>query len=328
MKTLFLSHNDLDMVGSVIVAHLFNVQIDEYRFCDYRDIYDDANDSVIFDLSQYSGFDRLIMPDIACTQKLYNKIAASFEHFGIFDHHKRTSEVADKPEVFFDLERSGTEIFFDMIKNGDDVPYVWQQFVKIVSAYDLWQLDSPLRPMAEDLNRLFYQSLTWSAPEGSYKKYEFFINSQLKKLKNPKITNFFFGNYERNKIEAAKEKEYLEYQHAKRNLQKRRDNQGNNYIIYHGGAKVSYVCNRLLEDYPQAAYVLNFNTYNGRKKRKVNGKISARCKDGFDVTTLNGINGHEHAGGGRYEKRFLKRMWLNKGVHLGYTEVGIKNKNG
>jgi hypothetical protein len=200
-----------------------------------------------------------------------------------------------------------------------EIPQKWLDFINAVSAYDLWLLDSPSRPLGEDLNRLYFGSLNYGKA-GTYEMYRFFIESQVRKLLDPQIKEFGFDDWERNKIEYAKEKEHKEYLHACSNMQKKVDDQGNSYIIYHGSSKISHVCSELLKNNPDIKYVLNFNTYTGTRRKRISGRISARSLEGFDVTTLKGIEGHKEAGGGSFSPSLLKRMWYYPGVHLGYDE--------
>lgn len=311
-----ITHNDLDAAGSVIVSKLFSLDIDHYMFCGYDDIYDEE-DNIILDIPL--DVTRLFMVDVACTAKLYNYIESQVEVFGIFDHHERTAEIKDRQNVYWDIKKSGTEIFFGALSGSVDfeIPKKWVQFVNAVSAYDLWNLDSPSRSMGEDLNRLYFGVLNYG--EEGFDKYRYFINEQVRKLADDDIHEFFFSDYEHHKIERAKEKEHKEYLHAKNNLQKRIDNRGNPYIIYHGSSKVSFVCSMLLDEY-DVKYVLNFNTYTGTTKKRISGKISARSTEPFDVTTLKGIEGHKEAGGGIFNKSLLKRIWMYRGVHLGYKD--------
>ena len=317
-KTLFLTHNDLDACGAIIVANLFSLQTDEFKFCNYDDLYDNNNDKVILQLDD-NTYERIFMVDLGCNQNMYKYLLGKTNILGVFDHHKMTSEVQNKKGIYFDLEKSGTEIFYDTLKSqsGNGVPKKWDQFIKIVSAYDLWLLDSPLRPIAEDLNRLYFGILNYGA-KGTYNMYKFFIETQLRKLLDIHLEEFCFTEWEHQKIEAAKEKEYKEYKSATLNMQKKVDNKGIPYIIYHGSSKISHICSELLKNNKDVQYVLNFNTYTGTRKKRITGKISARSKVGFDVTTLTGINGHIEAGGGQFSESLLKRIWYYPNVHLNY----------
>ena len=314
-KTLFCTHTDLDACGSIIIANLFSLKIDEYRFYNYDDLYTENNENVILEIDD--TYDRIFMVDLGCSKEMYDLIRSKATTVGIFDHHKITEDVENETGVYFDLTKSGTELFYDAIKSKDEVIAKWDQFAKIVSAYDLWLLDSPFRPMAENLNRLYFGILNYGS-KGTYKMYKFFIETQVRKLLDSKADKFYFTDWEQQKIEAAKEKEYKEYESATKNMQKRVDNNGILYIIYHGSSKISQVCSQLLLNNEDVQYVLNFNTYTGTRKKRITGKISARSREGFNITTLKGINGHENAGGGQFNESLLKRIWYYSNVHLNY----------
>jgi len=320
MKTLFLTHNDLDACGSIIVANLFSLKIDEFKFCNYDDLYDENNDKVILRLADET-YDRIFVVDIGCNKNMYDYLTSKTGTLGIFDHHKMTKEIETESGIYFDLKASGTEIFYDALKSSSEngVPEKWNQFVKIVSAYDLWLLDSPFRSTAEDLNRVYFGVLNYGS-KGTYNMYRFFIESQVQKLLDKNLEEFYFTEWEHQKIANAKEKEYKEYTSAVSNMQKKVDNNGIMYIIYHGSSKISHVCSELLKNNKDVQYVLNFNTYTGSRKKRITGKVSARSRVGFDVTTLNGIHGHVEAGGGSFKEALLKRIWYYANVHLNYKE--------
>lgn len=316
MTTLFITHNDLDAAGSIIVSKLFSLSVTDYMFCGYDGIYDENDDEVVLDIPK--TYDRILVTDISCNAKMYKFLKEHCTTLGIFDHHPTTEAIADKPEVFWSSEKSGTEVFYDEIKKGKTAHPKWDQFVHMVSAYDLWKLEHPLREMSEDLNRLFFRILNYNN-KGVYGQYKYFIDTQVSKLLDENLLSFEFDDWEQTHIEAAKEKEYKEYLAATKNMQIKVDDLGNKYIIYHGSSKVSIVCSRILAENKDIVYILNFNTYSGSSRKRINGRVSARST-GFDVTTLQGIHGHKEAGGGSFSESKLKRIWYYQNQHLGYKE--------
>ena len=325
MRTLFLTHTDLDGIGPVILSKLFNLKISDesYKFCNYDDLYDESDEKVILKLDKHY-YDRIFVVDLACNRAMLNFLRDHCDILGIFDHHERTAEIANELEVRFDLDKSGTELFFDSLsQNLDDVPEIWKMFAKIITVYDLWLTDNPLRSISEDLNRLYYKALDYRR-KGTYAHYQFFIDSQVRKLLDKDIIDYTFDDYEQGLIEKAKEKENKELKMARNNMQKRVDSKEHSYILYHGSAKISHVCAMLLKEEEDVDYVLNFNTYTGSTKKRINGKISARSKEDFDVTDLHNINGHKNAGAGIFNPIMLKRIWVNRGMHLKYKEDTIE----
>jgi len=318
MKTLYITHNDLDAIGSIIVANLFSLNIDDYRFCNYTDIYNDDETEVILQLEDH--YDRILLVDLACTAVLYDFLSERTDILGVFDHHERTEAVKDRKGVSFDLTKSGTEIFANAV--GSDLCFKWTQFIEAVTAYDTWQLDHPLRELGENINRLFYGSLNWADNvRQTYGQYKGFIESQVSKLLDKNLEEYAFSDWELQKIEAAKQKEIRAYHDAKANMIRREDDKGNSYLLFHGSTKISHICSRLLAEEEGVDYVVAINTYSGTKKKRVNGRVSVRCLSPFDVTTLKGIEGHKEAGGGTFTLINLKKLWYNRDTHLGYKEV-------
>ena len=323
-KTLMITHTDLDGIGAIIVARLFSLRIDEYMFVNYDTVYDE-DDKVILQINE--NYDRIIFTDFACTPELYEYLSSKCNTLSIFDHHERSIAIEDAPNVYIDMERSGTRIFYDVLNkmSGEESTILWDEFTELIQVYDLWLQDHPQREMAEDLNRLFYKILNYRENDNLYKKYEFFIESQIAKLLDKNVKSFYFDDFEKEKIESAKEKEYRELQSALKNLQIRTDSRGVHYGLYYGSSKISYVCTQILNRYENLTYVVNMNTFNGSRKKKINGKISVRSKKGFDVTQLQNVEGHIEAGGGHLPESFLKKMWIYRGVHLSYKK-DVKEK--
>lgn len=81
---------------------------------------------------------------------------------------------------------------------------------------------------------------------------------------------------------------------------------GNTYWLVPKCGDISYVSNSLLKTYPNISYVISVNNIDALAFGE---RISVRskCSSTFNVTTLPGINGHIHAGGGVMSKE-LKDM--------------------
>ena len=317
---IHLTHTDLDGIGNIIVNRYFDLRYDRECIVNYEDI--ETEDGQILLSKYFLGYkktDGVIITDLSISLKVYRYLVNKFENVFIFDHHEKTAAIAKYKNVFFDTKRSGTKIYFDWISKKKRVPKILNDFIDLVDVYDIWKLEDPLREQAEDLNRVFYRVLTYGFDD--IKKYNKFIAQQIKKIKDKNNSSFFFDDYEKDKIEEAKEREESEYEKAVANMQIRDDEWRKTFIIYHGRSKISYVCSRLLEENPKIDYVLNFNTWQPFGKTAISGKVSARSREGFDVTALKGFDGHKQAAGGAFEKSFIQKIWNRKEYTFGYDEV-------
>lgn len=324
-RNYIFSHIDTDGVSCVIMAYLFGIVQDKTQVAmlDYKDI-EDEDGNVTIPLKEVSG--KVYYTDLHIDNAIYTYLT---DYYGVdnvyfFDHHTGSMEFDGYPNVYVDTERCGTRLLFDFLRKGKRVPALWEDFVTLVDVYDRWVLDHPLREKAENLNRVVYGMLQYRAST-MYDKYKTLIRYQLDKLRsNTSQREFPFTDYERHVIEGMREKEEREYQYAVGNMQERVDSAGHSFLLYHGGSKISYVCNRMLREYEHIEYVVAVNTWSPQyTKREINGKVSVRSSnDGeFDCTSLCGINGHLHAAGGNLNPQFVKDLIYGQVNELGYKGV-------
>jgi hypothetical protein len=324
MSIIHLSHTDLDGISPFVLDRYFGLSFDQELAINYDQIFD-AKNKIIFPSNQFyfSGiedYDDIIITDINVNKEFYNYFKKTFNEVVIFDHHQTTEDISQKDDVHFSLKRSGTGLYFDYLVE-EDTPGVVKDFVHLVDVYDLWQTTHEDRERAEDLNRLFYGTLDYryKDKDGSLDRYRRFIANQLKKLRDGG-ERFFFSNFEINIINKAKQKEEDAYLEAKKIVKKRTDEKGITFLVYWGRTKISQTCNRLLNDHVDASYIININTYQNHGPEKINGKLSIRSRDEFDVTTLKKIDGHKNAGGGIFDKFIIKKLWRNRNFSLPYEE--------
>jgi oligoribonuclease NrnB/cAMP/cGMP phosphodiesterase (DHH superfamily) len=160
MAIHFFTHNDLDAAGCRIVAKFLGQPIETTEYHDYTSI-EEALPNFLSKKKYQSG-DTLIIADICPSQRVCKLLDDQPKNLKLFlyDHHKTRDWVTSYPWAFFDSTVSATELFFNTNRKiiatvaGDRYLDLLEVFVKIVTAYDLWQLNSPLRPRAEDMNSI------------------------------------------------------------------------------------------------------------------------------------------------------------------------------
>ncbi len=311
-RVLMLTHTDLDGLSCAVIARLFRLPITWFKTRDYPELFDMNGD-----LSVHGTFDFVYVTDLNVSQKMIDSLNKKADDYLIFDHHLGSREFHDGERIFVDTEKSGTELLFDYLSKGKRTPHLWQEYATIVSVYDLWKTEHPKRGVAEDLNRVYFRMLNYKKDPSDFTRYQKFLTVQLRKLQRSQAREFYFTDYEQERIQEAKRKEEDEYQKALQTLQKRYDEKGYAFGIYKGKSKVSYVCNRILTDNPDLYYVVNVNTW----PDGVSGKLSVRSRDDFDVTSLQSINGHVNAGGGEVSKRRAEQLFDGTRYEVGYEEV-------
>lgn len=325
MENFLYTHIDTDGISCAIVAFLFGLikEPSQVALLDYKDI-EDEDGNVTIPLFEVTG--KVYYTDLHIDNAVYTYLT---EHYGIdnvlfFDHHSGSMDFDGYPNVYVDTERCGTKLLFDHLRKGKRVPAIWDDYVTLVDVYDRWLTDHPMREQSEDLNRVLFSMANYRSST-TYQKYEQFINYQLAKLREGTYRRTFpFTDFERHAIELAREKEDREYHYAIANAQERVDSAGHSFMLWHGASKISYVCNRMLTEYPHLSYVVAVNTWNpAYNKREINGKLSVRSPNtgDFDCTELCGIEGHTHAAGGQFDPQFVKSFLLGRVNELGYKGV-------
>jgi oligoribonuclease NrnB/cAMP/cGMP phosphodiesterase (DHH superfamily) len=213
----------------------------------------------------------------------------------IFDHHESSIWIKDKPGCIHDNSRSGTKIFFEeyVLRLPQVVRsrVVVREFVEMVSVYDLWQIDSYIRPASEDLQRVFVKMGNWDL-EDNLLRHDRFITSMLRHLQ--KDIQLTWNNVELMYIRDAKASEDRAYDEALAMLQTRQDNRGKRFGVFSAWGKISMTCHRILNvDNMELDYLVCAQTFHNKW-----GTMSLRSREGkFDLMELAGVAGHKASAG-------------------------------
>jgi oligoribonuclease NrnB/cAMP/cGMP phosphodiesterase (DHH superfamily) len=231
--------------------------------------------------------------DISLTPELHDELLASGHSVRTFDHHEGTRWIAEKPGCVWDDKRSGAKIFFDEYVKpfvGRYKPSV-REFIDLVDVYDRWDLENPLRPMSEDLQRVFVKYGNWGLDD-NLARHDRFISAMRKKLISQ--DHFSWNQTELMYIKEAKVSEDKAYQEAMSMLQTRWDNKGRKFGIAAMWGKISMVCHRILNvDKQDFVYLVVLQCFHNKW-----GNVSLRSRDGeFSLTELAGVEGHKGSAG-------------------------------
>lgn len=303
-------------------------------FIDYSELYvDEESDSrrlkqEIKDKISFAALtcDVILVTDVSTSKEAWEFYCSLGRPVYIFDHHEISMSLMGEKDCFVDTKKAGTKLYAEWLikETGLVMNGAWTQFVSLVDVYDRYDDESELWEKAQHLNRIFWGTIKYFLAQDDAQRYETFSQIQLQKFSNP---FFMFTAYEQTIIEKELRKEFDAYRVARLVLQQRTDSKGNKYAMWYGPSKISIVCYRLLQDFPDIDYVIAINTFNaekssGKRENKVNGKLSIRSRktSDFDVTQLKNINGHKAAGGGQFDVDFVTKLWMNKNVHLEYLD--------
>jgi len=286
-KSILLTHSDLDAIAVVILVHYFELPFEKIVGYDYGFEKEASTVQVLYDS------DEIVIADLSLTPELYNNLIRKGKDICIFDHHETSQWIKDKENCVWDSKRSGAKIFFDEYvkpRVGRYKPVV-EEFVNLVDVYDRWDLESPLRPSSEDLQRVFVRMGEWNL-EDNVLRHEIFIKEMLRKLQT--TDHFKWTAVELMHIRDAKLSEEKAYVEAMNMLQIRKDNKGRRFGVFSAWGKISMTCHRMLNvDNLDVDYIICAQTFHNKL-----GQMSLRSREGqFDLMELAGVNGHKASAG-------------------------------
>jgi oligoribonuclease NrnB/cAMP/cGMP phosphodiesterase (DHH superfamily) len=194
-----------------------------------------------------------------------------------------------------------------------------REFVELVDVYDRWDLESPLRPMSEDLQRVFVKYGHWGLDD-NLARHDRFISAMTKKFQ--KQDKFSWNPTELMYIREAKVSENKAYQEAMAILQTRWDNKGRKFGVLAMWGKISMVCHRILNmDKQDFVYLVVAQTFHNKY-----GAISFRSRENeFDLTQLAGVEGHKASAGAMLTPEDAHRF-LEENLCFRYKE-DLKSKD-
>jgi oligoribonuclease NrnB/cAMP/cGMP phosphodiesterase (DHH superfamily) len=286
-KNLLVTHSDLDGIASPILIEYFGLPFDKIVSFDYGFEEEQELISIIRDSQN------IVVADISLTSAFHDELLSSGHTVQVFDHHDGTKWIAEKPNCVWDSRRSGAKIFFEeyvLPRVGRYKPVV-REFIELVDVYDRWVLESPLRSMSEDLQRVFVKYGNWNLDD-NLARHDRFISSIIKKFQ--KQDKFSWNPTDLMYIREAKASEERAYQEAMSMLQTRWDNKGRKFALFSAWGKISMTCHRMLNvDNMDVDYIICAQSFHGKW-----GNMSFRSREGkFDLTCLAGVNGHKASAG-------------------------------
>ncbi len=240
-KITQIVHNDLDGIGSLLIGKYYiepNASKFEYLISDYNFNYLDINklNSIV------------LFTDISPSVELYDKIKQLGKEIHIYDHHMSAYNNFNNliDNFYWYIDKCGAKVLFDELTKNKRTNRCISQFIELCQIYDLWQQQSLLWHKAKSLSNCMFEYANYSEKDEN-KKYNSFINNQLYKFENFK--SFSFTIEEEHSILNAEKKERKALTEAKNSLQKRVDNEGNNYIYFECQSKLSLTASTLMKEY-------------------------------------------------------------------------------
>lgn len=305
MKTIILTHNDLDGAGAYFVLEYFNVSYDEIRICNYNDF------DVEEEFQKLLKFDKIILTDYSVTKQIVERLLEQNKQVLIIDHHAnpQTQELnsISNPnfEYVFNNEKSGTLLTYEYFKPANvRTKKIFNQLITLIDAYDLYKTESELWEDAQNCNRIFYGCIGWGEKETDIKRYQFIKDYWFSKI--AKFNDWQWSDFEKKKITPAIATEDKQFYSAVSTMRKYTDDQNHKYAVIAVEKKVSIVCNRILKEHLDVDYVIAINTFN-----KSWDKISLRSlkEKNFNCNQFEQVKGHDQAAGGEVDPQYAMKLY-------------------
>lgn len=205
MKTLLITHVDLDGVSPVILLNLANIEF-TYKLLDLKDI-DEYFDTLFkTDINEY---DTIYVVDLSLTEHVYDLINEHNINIKVFDHHETHlfANSYDYVNVSVDINGKltcGTELFYNYLisiypnLNKKNIKY----YVELVRQLDTYTFESEIPRQLETIRSSLGNTN--------------FISSITKRLKKDK-DDFQFTAFEKRllKIKKTEQENYIKHREEK-----------------------------------------------------------------------------------------------------------------
>ena len=290
-KAILITHTDLDGLGSAILA--IKEKLFDEIYC-WNNNYED--------MSIIKG-NNVVIADLALSQN-------AIKNALVYDHHEASKNIKNGK---YDPNRCGTKLFYELYMKKPMHNSTRDKFVHLVDIYDRWQ------DMHEDFNdalnlgRVFNKTV-WKRPNALiYTKskgilktnYSVFISEMLKVLDQ---AAFKLSPVLQQKAHEALMEENEAYEDAISDAQTRTDARGNKFTIMCMSKFITENGNRYLREHEDVVYILSLGSE----------YISARCREGFNLTQLEGLKGHPRASAGPFSPDFIEDLWDDVVHELNY----------
>lgn len=285
---LLITDSDLDGMGSIILSKAFNIEFDEIEISTPQKM------KSVNIISKILAHDEIIITDLSLNEFTMKKIMTK-RNITVYDHHI-TSVYLNKKEFkgsISDSSRCGTKIYFEeYVKKHRTTNESARRFVELVDVYDRWQQTNTLWPLACKLNKVF-QYHKWNN--------NYFIEKFAHEIQDD---CFCFDEEDERNIEIINQEIENSMKFSDDLLKIFTNNEIKYGITYYSNYS-SEVGNGLIEKH-DLTYILMINNNH-------QDCISARSKPDFDLTSINGLQGHKNAAGGKFPIKLIKNMY-NSGV--------------
>lgn len=304
MKTLLITHTDLDGISPIILLNLTNTELD-YKSIDIHDVTDTFNELFENDLSIY---DNIYVTDLTLTEDIYRTIKEKKLNVLVFDHHETHMFAKDYENVTIKIDYNnrptcGTELFYEYLKTKHkelDKPII-KHYVEQVRQLDTFTFESELPRHIEMIRETIGRND--------------FIKSITKRLKKNKDT-LELTTFEKRFVK-IKAEELQRYIQKKEQKMLRFEIKNKKCGVVFSENNKSEVGNYLANKYPELDLIILIDA---------SSRISYRtCKDDIHVDEFAGYfggGGHQKASGSAFDDNIRKKI-----IEMYFQDAKCLNEN-
>lgn len=197
--------------------------------------------------SHHQAYESVGFVDLCVSPPVWNELRKQKSSLWLWDHHPRSPEILQSPNVFWSEARCSAMLVYDWM--ADATNPVLKRLVELTQTYDTWDTESPDFRAALDLNNILY-FYTDSNREGLHR----FVDLQLEKVRFQ--DEWYFTDSEDYIIAGARVRENQSFKRVKRTAVIKEDHAGRPYLyIEVARAQASLMCYLIQRDYPDVDYV-------------------------------------------------------------------------
>lgn len=159
LKTLHISHTDLDGSGAIIISRAYL----ENRVVK-RVSYNSVNEVLTELCENPRDFKQLLITDLCLYKQdfeVLKKLSKKLQKIVLLDHHIQEVDIKnyinENTEIIIDYSKSGTKLTYEYFLKKDRKISEFYQLQNYIDIYDLWKEDNPEFEIAKDYNRLFWE---------------------------------------------------------------------------------------------------------------------------------------------------------------------------
>lgn len=283
MKSILITHTDLDGISPIILLNLANVEFD-YKTIEISEVEETFNALFETDLTIYEN---IYITDLTIPESIYETLKA-MNNVRVFDHHETHLYATKYPFATIKVNEfghptCGTELFYNYLKSiykEIDTPLI-REYVDLVRQIDTWDFTNI--ELAKQISELVF----------TYGK-KAFIKTLTKRLKKDK-EHFELTAFEKRYLRIKKEEETNFIENKDKQMVKYLIEGRKCGVVFASNCNKSELGNVLATNHPELDLIIMIDTSKAISYRTARDDVRVN-----DFAFLFGGGGHQKASGSSF----------------------------